>query len=222
MKKILRIERICAAALVGLVVLSAQSAAAQDHGSATFVTGLSMSNGSALGSAISTVSEGFAHRVNLGGRVTVHLAPGFDAIGEAGRIANVLPPLTTAALSFSPIEIGASAFYTEGGMRALLGSSRSVVSPYVEATGGIARVNLRVSGINSTADDLLRLGLGFASTTSPMAGLGAGVMLQAGRVTFDTGYRYKKIFSQNIVDTLLSRTQELTLHQAVFGIGVKF
>src|SRR4051812_29438981 len=171
MKKILRIERICAAALVGLVVLSAQSAAAQDHGSATFVTGLSMSNGSALGSAISTVSEGFAHRVNLGGRVTVHLAPGFDAIGEAGRIANVLPPLTTAALSFSPIEIGASAFYTEGGMRALLGSSRSVVSPYVEATGGIARVNLRVSGINSTADDLLRLGLGFTSTTSPMAGL---------------------------------------------------
>jgi hypothetical protein len=222
MKKLLTVGEICTAALVALIVLNAQSAAAQDHGSATFVTGLSVSNGSALGSALSSVSEGLAHRVNLGGRVTVHLAPGFDVIGEVGRLANVLPPLTTAALSFSPIEVGASAFYAEGGMRALLGNSRSVVSPYVEATGGIARLNLRVAGINSRADELLRLGMGFTSTTSPMAGLGAGVMLQAGRVTFDTGYRYKKIFSRNIVDTLLSRGQELTLHQAVFGVGVRF
>jgi len=212
----------CALPIFGLVLLCAHSVAAQDRGSATFVTGFSMANGSPLTSALGSLAGGVNNRINLGGRVTFHLAPGFDAVGEVGRIGNVLPPLTTAALSFSPVEIGASAFYTEGGARTFLGNSRSAVSPYVEATGGIARVNLRVAGINATTDDLLRLGLGFTSQTSPTAGLGAGVMWQAGRITFDTGYRFKKIFSQSLVDRLLTGSQDLTSHQVVFGVGVRF
>lgn len=207
---------------LALLLLRPGGAAAQDRGSATFVTGFSMANGSSIANAISSVSGGMNNRVNLGGRVTFHLAPGFDAVGEAGRLANVLPPLTTAVLSFSPVEVGASAFYTEGGVRTFLGNSRSAVSPYVEATGGLARISLRATGISATTDDLLRLGLGFVNRTSPVAGLGAGVMFQAGRITFDTGYRYKKIFSQSLVDRLLTRGQELTSHQAVFGVGVKF
>src|SRR6185436_18647923 len=130
---------------------------------------------------------------------------------EVGRIGNVLPPLTTAGLSFLPVEIAASAFYTEGGVRTFLG--HSAVTPYVEATGGIARINLRVGGIGATTDDLLQLGLGFTSRTSPTAGLGAGIMWQAGRIAFDTGYRYKKIFSESLVDRLLTGGQELTSHQ---------
>jgi opacity protein-like surface antigen len=213
-------KKITTTAFLSLVLLCAHSAAAQDRGSATFVTGFSMANGSPLTSALTSLSGGVNNRINLGGRVTFHLAPGFDAVGEVGRIANVLPPLTTAALSFSPVDIRASAFYTEGGVRTFLG--RSAVSPYVEATGGIARVSLRVGGINATTDELLQLGLGFTSRTSPTAGLGAGVMWQAGRITFDTGYRYKKIFSQSLVDRLLAGGQELTSHQVVFGVGVRF
>jgi len=205
---------------LGLVLLCAHSAAAQDRGSATFVTGFSMANGSPLTSALTSLSDGVNSRINLGGRVTFHLAPGFDAIGEVGRIGNVLPPLTNAALSFIPVDIRASAFYGEGGVRTYLG--RSAVSPYVEATGGIARVNLHISGINAGIDDLLQLGLGFTDRTSPMAGLGAGVMWQAGRVAFDTGYRYKKIFSQGLVDRLLTSGQQMTSHQVVFGVGVRF
>jgi hypothetical protein len=207
---------------VAVVSLCAHSAAAQDRGSATFVTGFSMANGSPLTTALTSIAGGVTNRINLGGRITFHLAPGFDAVGEVGRIANVLPPLTTAALSFSPVDIRATALYTEGGVRTFLGDSRSAVSPYIEATGGIARVNLRVGGINATTDDLLQLGLGFTSRTSPTAGLGAGVMWQAGRITFDTGYRYKKIFSQGLVDRLLSGGQQLTSHQIVFGMGVRF
>jgi hypothetical protein len=205
-----------------LALLCAHTAAAQDRGSATFVTGFSMANGSPLTSALSSLSGGVNNRINLGGRVTFHLAPGFDAVGEVGRIANVLPPLTTALLSFSPVDVGASAFYTEGGVRTFLGNSRSAISPYLEATGGIARVNLRVGGINATTNELLQLGLGFTSRTSPTAGLGAGVMWQAGRIAFDTGYRYKKIFSQSLVTRLLAGGQELTSHQVVFGVGVRF
>ena len=215
-------KKITTTVFLALVCLCARGAAAQDRGSASFMTGFSMANGSPLTSALTSLSGGINNRINLGGRITVHLAPGFDAIGEVGRIANVLPPLTTTALSFSPVDIAASAFYTEGGVRTFLGSSRSAVSPYVEATGGIARVNFRVDGFSATTDDLLQLGLGFTNRTSPTAGLGAGVMWQAGRITFDTGYRYKKIFSPGIVDRLLGGGQQLTSHQVVFGVGVRF
>jgi hypothetical protein len=215
-------KKMTTAVFLSLVLLFARGASAQDRGSATFVTGFSMANGSPLTSALTSLSGGVNNRINLGGRITIHLAPGFDAVGEVGRIANVLPPLTTGALSFSPVDIAASAFYTEGGVRTFLGNSRSAVSPYVEATGGIARVNFRVGGFSATTNDLLQLGLGFTNRTSPTAGLGAGVMWQAGRITFDTGYRYKKIFSPGIVDRLLAGGQQLTSHQVVFGVGVRF
>ena len=215
-------KKITTTVFLALVLVGARGAAAQDRGSATFVTGFSMANGSPLTSALTSLSGGVNNRINLGGRITIHLAPGFDAVGEVGRIANMLPPLTTAALSFSPVDIAASAFYTEGGVRTFLGNSHSALSPYVEATGGIARVNFRVDGFSATTDDLLQLGLGFTNRTSPTAGLGAGVMWQAGRITFDTGYRYKKIFSPGIVDRLLAGGQQLTSHQVVFGVGVRF
>jgi opacity protein-like surface antigen len=41
-------------------------------------------------------------------------------------------------------------------------------------------------------------------------------------VTFDVGYRYKKIFAQDFVASLLSGGQGLTSHQVVFGAGVRF
>jgi hypothetical protein len=178
---------------------------AQDHGSVSLVSGFTVTQGSAIENVVSSVSSGVNSRLNLGGRVAFNVAPGFQAVGEVGRISNVLPPLVTSILSFTPVDVRASA-----------------VSPYVEATGGLAHLSVRVAGFGATADELANLGLRFANTTSPIAGLGAGVMLHAGRVTFDAGYRYKKIFAQNFVDALLSGGQALTSHQAVFGVGVRF
>ena len=210
------------ALLLAMVSLAPRPVFAQDHGAATVVTGVSMSNGSPLADAVSSFAGGFNDRVNFAGRVTFNVAPGFQAIGEVGRIGNVLPPLTSAILSFSPVDIGASAFYTEGGVRTFFGNGRSAVSPYVEATGGIARLSVKISGFSATTNDLLDLGLGFVNRTSPMAGLGGGVMWQAGRLTFDTGYRYKKIFANDFVSTLLTGGQNLTSHQVVFGAGLRF
>jgi opacity protein-like surface antigen len=106
-------------------------------------------------------------------------------------------------------------------MRAFLGGG-SAVHPYVEATGGFAHLNVRAVGFNATVDDLLALDLGVTSRTSPAAGLGGGVTFQSGRLMLDAGYRYKKIFARDFVTTLLGGGQDLTSHQVVFGVGVRF
>lgn len=196
-------------------------AAAQDRGSVSFVTGVSMTNGSPLANAVSSLSSGMNDRINLGGRVALTLAPGFQAVGEVGRLGNVLPSLEAAIFSFSPIGLRASALYAEGGVRAFLGT-HSAVNPYLEATGGLSRLTVRVAGVNATASDLIQLGLGFVDRTSPLAGLGGGVMFHAGPLTVDAGYRYKKIFAGNFMSALLSGGSELTSHQAVVGVGVRF
>ena len=194
---------------------------AQEHGSVSVVTGYGIAQGSPISNVVSAVSSGVGSNLNLGGRVAFTLAPGFQAVGEVGRIGNVLPPLVSSIVSFSPIDLRASAMYGEGGMRAFLGS-RSAVNPYIEATGGLARLHVRVDGISATADDLLALGLGLTNRTSPVAGLGGGVTFHTGRLTIDTGYRYKKIFARDFVATLLSGGQALTSHEVVFGAGVRF
>ena len=212
---------IMAVLIVAALVCAASPASAQDHGSASFVTGLSVSNGSAISNTLAALSPGLNDRINLAGRVAFNIAPGFQGVGEVGRIGNVLPPIATSVFAFSPVGLRASAFYFEGGVRAFLGS-RSAVNPYVEATGGFSQLSMRVAGSDSTASDLIQLGLNLTSRTSPLAGLGGGVMLHAGPVTLDAGYRYKKIFTGDFVSTLLNGSQEVTSHQAVFGVGVRF
>jgi hypothetical protein len=159
--------------------------------------------------------------MNLAGRVAFTVVPGFQAVGEVGRLANVLPSLTTTVLGFTPYSMRASAMYAEGGVRAFA-APRSSVSPYVEATTGIAHVNLSVGGINATTNDLLNLGLAFVNRTSPVAGVGGGVMLRTGPMSFDIGYRYKKFLSQDLVTSLLGNGQSLKSQQIAFGVGVRF
>jgi hypothetical protein len=194
---------------------------AQDHGSVSFVTGHSISQGSAFSTLASAVSSGLGSNMNFGGRVAFTIAPGFEAVGEVGRMGNILPPLASSIFAFSPVGLGASATYGEGGMRAFLGS-HSAVNPYIEATGGFARENISLNGLGATAQDLLDLGLSLTNRTAPMAGLGGGVVFHTGRLTLDAGYRYKKIFDQNFLTTLLGGGQSLTSHQVVFGAGIRF
>jgi len=194
---------------------------AQEHGSVSGVTGFTVAQGSPISTLASAVSSGVGSNLNFGGRVAFTLAPGFEAVGEVGRIGNVLPALADTTLAFSRVDLRASATYGEGGMRAFLGS-RSAVRPYVEATGGFAHLNVRAAGFNATVDDLLALGLDLTSRTSPAAGLGGGVTFQSGRLMLDAGYRYKKIFAHDFVTSLFGGGQDLTSHQVVFGAGVRF
>jgi opacity protein-like surface antigen len=194
---------------------------AQEHGSVSGVTGFTVAQSSPISTLESAVSSGAGSNLNFGGRVAFTLAPGFEAVGEVGRIGNVLPTLVDSTLAFSRVDLRASAIYGEGGMRAFLGSG-SAVHPYVEATGGFAHLSLRAVGFNATADDLLALGLGLTNSTSPVAGLGGGVAFTSGRLMLDAGYRYKKIFARDFVTTIFGSGQDLTSHQVVFGAGVRF
>lgn len=215
--------RISAAALLAasLALFTPHPLQAQNHGSVSGFTGFTVAQSSPISTLASAVSSGAGSKVNFGGRVAFTLAPGFEAVGEIGRIGNVLPSLADSTLAFSRVNLRASAVYGEGGMRAFLGSG-SAVHPYVEATGGFAHMSVRAVGFNATADELLALGVGVTSRTSPAAGLGAGVTFQSGRLMLDAGYRYKKIFARDFVTTLFGGGQDLTSHQVVFGAGVRF
>jgi hypothetical protein len=205
-----------AVVLSAMSVLTPRVAAAQNRGSVDLISGFSLNQGTSL-----VGGNSFSSGMNFAGQVGVNLTPGFEVVGEVGRIGNVLPPLTAALLSFSPYDIKASALYAEGGVRAFL-APRSTVSPYVESTLGVARMNLRVGGISATETDLLNLGLGLVSRTSPLASVGGGVMLRSGRMTFDVGYRYKKIFARDLVTNLIGVGQSLNSQQVTFGVGFRF
>ena len=80
--------------------------------------------------------------VDFGGRVSFDVVPAVQVFGEFGRLGNVMPPLVETGLAFTRLDLTASAFYGEGGVR-LLAAPHSAVSPYVEGTAGVANLQLR-------------------------------------------------------------------------------
>ena len=162
-----------------------------------------------------------ASKVDFGFNVAKELTPNIQVVGEFGRIGNMLPSLTSSLLGFTPYDVSVSAFYGEGGVR-LLAAPASGVSPYVEATAGIARLSPHVSGFGSTPDALLGVGLGFLRSTDPILGVGGGFMLRGGPVVADVGYRYKQLAGGDSLVSVLGAGQNLRAHQVRFGIGVRF
>jgi len=159
--------------------------------------------------------------LDFGGRVSLDLAPAVQVFGEFGRIGNVMPPVVDTGLAFTRVDLRASAFYGEGGVR-LLAASRSAVSPYVEGTAGVAHLNLESRGFGSVTDALTRVGLNLAGTRDPMFGVGGGVLMRAGPLNIDVGYRYKRISANSVLSSVLAAGQELQAHQIRFGAGVRF
>lgn len=159
--------------------------------------------------------------IDFGGRVSFEIVPGLQAIGELGRLGNVLPSVVALPLSFAPMDLRVSAFYGEGGVR-LIAAPRSAATPYVEGTAGVAHLRLGINGLGSTADAIARTALNFVDTRDPMLGVGGGVLLQGGPVRVDLGYRYKKILTNSVVSSILSAGQGLQTHQVRFGLGVRF
>jgi hypothetical protein len=162
-----------------------------------------------------------ASKVDFGFNVAKELTPNIQVVGEFGRIGNMLPSLSSGLLAFTPYDVSLSAFYGEGGVR-LLAAPDSGVSPYVEATAGIARLSPHVSGFGSTADAILGVGFGFLRSTEPILGVGGGFMLRGGPIVADVGYRYKQVAGSDSLVGLLGAGQNLRAHQVRFGIGVRF
>ena len=155
----------------------------------------------------------------FGGIAGVNLTPNIQAIGELGRVGDLLPATTQTLLAFSPYDVRVSAWYGEGGVRLTTGSSLTV-QPYFETLAGLSRLRASVGGFGGY-DPYVNAALGFLTRTRPVATLGAGVVFQKSSVMLDAGYRFNRIFaSGSFADALTAG--EINTNQVRVGIGVRF
>jgi hypothetical protein len=194
----------------GVVLIAPSVTVAQERASLEGFGGLSLNT---------MPSESIAP--SIGGTLTFSVTPGIQIVGEAGRLGNVLPTLSDAAFSLSGTGFRVSALYGEAGVR-LVRAPGSVVTPYVEGTGGMARLEARSDRFGSLANAAASVALGLLDRTTPTLGGGGGILLRGGPIMFDVGYRYKHLFADDIVRFGLGFGQQLHTHQARVGIGVRF
>ena len=168
------------------------------------------------GMTISSTSTSSPH---VGGTLTFAVTPNIHVIGEAGRLGNVLPPLSDSLFSLAGVR--ASAFYGEGGVR-FVGAPQSLVSPYAEATAGVARIGISSDRLGTVGDVILPAAFSFVPRTGPVVGVGGGVLVRTGPMVFDLGYRFKQLYPPDAVEIALGLGQQLRSHQLRAGIGVSF
>jgi hypothetical protein len=155
----------------------------------------------------------------LGGIVAAGLTPNIQIIGEVGRLSDIKPPLFD-LLDFTPVNLRVSAWYGEGGVR-FIASPGPAVRPYAEATAGFARLSTGLSGLGGRTDAVIRTGLAFLDRTEPVLGVGAGVLLERGRLALDVGYRYKKITASGVASAL-NAGNAYQVNEARIALGVRF
>lgn len=158
---------------------------------------------------------------SVGGSVGVGLTPNIQAIGEVGRLGNVLPSTINTVLAFTPVDFRVSALYGEGGIR-LTTDSRRPASAYVEALAGMTRLSSTFGGVGSPATNaLVNTALRFVNTTDRVAGFGSGVVLQRGPFVATGGYRFSRIFANDAFAALLTGGN-LDVNEVRVGVGVRF
>ena len=202
--------RVVPLAIVAAMVCGPSRAVAQERASLEGFGGLSLNT---------LTSDSFTPA--LGGTVTFNVAPGVQIIGEAGRLDNVLPTLSNAAFSAANVGLRVSALYGEGGVRLLMAPA-SHVTPYVEGTGGVARLGVSSDRFGPLGNAAATFALQFVDRTTPTLGAGGGLLLSAGPVVVDIGYRYKQLFANDILRIGLGFGQQLHTHQARVGFGIRF
>jgi opacity protein-like surface antigen len=132
-------------------------------------------------------------------------------------------PLFDILAEYAPIGVRVSAFYGEGGVRFFAGSPHSAIRPYGEATAGFAKLSANVNGLpGGIVDPLVDVALDLVNTTRPVLGVGGGVEIHGGPVSFDVGYRYKKISAGNVVVSALNAEKDFQINQVRIGVGVRF
>jgi opacity protein-like surface antigen len=203
----MRTITLAAAAACGMV-LCAAGANAQTRGGQIQGFG-----GSTFGTTTSAPTFGASIAVPLGDHVQV--------VGEGGRLTDIKASLLDAALDFTPLDVGMSAWYAEGGLR-LLGSRGSTIRPYAEATAGVARLQPSV-GLDGWLGAVTNTGLAFLSETDPLVGAGAGVLVQSGPLAVDLGYRYKRIIGTGgLASGFALGSNGFNINQVRIGLGVRF
>ena len=205
--------RLAFAALMAVVLSLVIPARSNAQTSLDAFGGLPMNQLSALGDS--------GVPFDFGGRVGFEVVPGVQVMGEFGRLANVMPDFIDIGLAFTRVDLRASAFYGEGGVR-LLAAPRSAVSPYVEGSAGVAHLQFNIGGINGAAAAVARAALNLVDTSDPIVGAGGGLLFQGGPMQIDLGYRYKRILPGSAVSSFISTGQKLDAHQVRFGVGVRF
>jgi opacity protein-like surface antigen len=154
----------------------------------------------------------------FGGGIAVPLGDNLQVIAEGGRMRDVLPSFAGTLIDLTPIDFGVSAYYGEAGVRFIAPSHRAV-RPYAEATGGFARLRGNLHG--TPADGFVNSAFGLFDSTEPLLGVGGGVIVQGGPVFVDLGYRYKKIYASDSLQSFLTGG-DFTVNQVRFGVGVRF
>lgn len=158
---------------------------------------------------------------SFGATVGGGLTPNIQAIGEFGRVGDVLPGVASSLLAFTPVDFHVSAFYGEGGVR-FITDPRAPVRGYVDTLAGIARLNSSFGGIGSATDDaLVNIGLRFLNTTDPVASVGGGVIFGGGPLMIDVGYRFRRIFANDAFAGLITGGN-LDVNEVHIGVGIRF
>lgn len=161
-----------------------------------------------------------SHSTSLGGTVTVSVIPEMQIVGEVGRLGNVLPTTADTLFSLARTGVGVSAFYGEGGVR--FTAPTGALAPYAEATVGVARLDFTSDRLGTIGNVATELALGFVGRTTPIASVGGGVLARGGPLVLDLGYRYKQLFADDLLQSVLGLGQPLHAHEVRAGIGVRF
>jgi hypothetical protein len=177
--------------------------------------------GASIGAFGGTTFGTTAAAPTFGASLAVPLGDHVQIIGEAGRLTDIKASLLDTALDFTPLDVGMSAWYGEGGVR-LSTSRRAMVRPYVEATAGVARLKPSV-GVDGWIGAVTNTGLAFLGTTEPMVGAGGGIVLQPGPLSVDIGYRYKRILAdRGLASAFALGDDGFTVNQVRIGLGIRF
>lgn len=191
---------------VAVVSLSPARADAQDFGAVSAFGGVSRAGGDATAT-------------NAGASLTFRVTPHLQAVGEMGRLGNVLPPVSDALLSAARMR--ATAWYADAGIR-VLALPRSSVTPYIEGTAGVAHLNVGSDRLGPIGNGLASAALSLVGGTGPMAGAGSGLLVDAGPLVFDAGYRYKQLLNPVALGLAFGTGQNLRNYQVRVGVGVRF
>lgn len=158
---------------------------------------------------------------SFGGNLGLNISPHIQAVGEFGRMNNVLPAIVASALSLVPGDLRVTAMYGQGGVR-VLSKPYSAASPYVEAAAGLARLRPNLASSIGDYSAFTNLALGFLDRTEPIASVGGGIVAHAGPVAVDLGYRFTKVFTNDPIQEALSLGGDMIVHQVRVGLGVRF
>lgn len=195
-----------AAAVLAAALVIPSAAAAQEHAQLGAFGGLTFG--------------GTTSASTFGGTLGAPLGRNLQIVAEGGRLDDVMPSLLGTLIDFTPIDFRLSAWYGEAGVRFLAAPS-SAVSPYVEATAGVARLQSTIAGAGRV-DPFVNTALRFFDRTEPLLGVGGGVLVRGGPLALDLGYRYKKILASDSLQGVPAGGDGISVSQARIGVGIRF